>query len=139
MEYISLTGNANAYPGVTECVDGVGGGGTRYDCLGGDEESERSTFTYVSYASPRLDSGIQQSSNEDALTLWEDEDEVGRASLAERLDLCCMRAMKPGMLSLDEGVGWTYTLLFVYNSFTPLPLLVCRIVLYSPSSSSLKS
>ena len=109
IEYISLTGNANAYPGATECIEGVGGGGTRYDCLGGDDESERSTFTYVSYASPRLDSGIQQRSNEDALTLREDEDEVGRASLAERLDLCCMRAMKPGMLSLDEGVGWTYT------------------------------
>ena len=22
---------------------------------------------------------------------------------------CCMRAMKPGILSLDEGVGWIYT------------------------------
>ena len=107
MEYISLTGSANAYPGATECVDGVGGGGTRYDCLGGDDESERSTLTYVSYASPRLDSGIQQRSSDEALMLRADDDEAGRASAAARLERCCMRAMNPGMLSLDEGVGWT--------------------------------
>jgi hypothetical protein len=104
-EYISLTGSAKAYPGVTACVDGVGGGGTRYDCLGGEEESDRSTLTYVSYASPRLDSGIQQRSNEDALTLRVEEDEVGRTSLPERLVFCCIRAMNPGILSLDEGEG----------------------------------
>jgi len=32
-----------------------------------------------------------------------------------------------------------HTLLLVYSSFTPFPLLVWRIVLYSPSSSSLRS
>jgi hypothetical protein len=31
------------------------------------------------------------------------------------------------------------TLLLVYSSFTPLPLSVCLMVLYSPSSSSLRS
>ena len=81
----------------------MGGGGTRYDCLGGDDESDRSTFTYVSYASPRFDSGIQARSSDDAFTLRADEDEVGRASLAVRLDFCCTKATKPGMLSFEEG------------------------------------
>lgn len=31
------------------------------------------------------------------------------------------------------------TLLLVYSNFTPLPVSVCLIVLYSPSSSSLTS
>lgn len=104
-EYISLTGNAKAYPGVPACVEGVGGGGTRYDCLGGEEESDRSTFTYVSYASPRFDSGSQQRSRDEALALRAEEDEVGRASLTALFGFCCMRATKPGMLSLDEGEG----------------------------------
>jgi hypothetical protein len=47
-EYTSLTGMANAYPGVPLCDDVVGGGGTRYDVVGGDDESDRSTLTYVS-------------------------------------------------------------------------------------------
>jgi len=104
-EYISLTGMANAYPGVPACVDGVGGGGTRYDCRGGDDESDRSTLTYVSYASPRFDSGIQARSSDDAFTLRAEEEEVGRASLTVRLDFCWTRATKPGILSLEEGEG----------------------------------
>lgn len=85
-----------------------------------------------------------------------DPEEVGRASLGGAGPFCCTRAMKPGMLSFAEGVGWTYTyvmligreltlrsfrptLLFEYSSFTPRPLLECRMVLYSPSSSSLTS
>lgn len=91
------------------CEEVVGGGGTRYEILGGEDESERSTFTYVSYASPRADSGIQASSSDEELTLFEDEDEVGRASLVFLGDFCCISAMKPGMLSLAEGEGWTYT------------------------------
>jgi hypothetical protein len=33
-----------------------------------------------------------------------EEEVVGRASDAGVF--CCMRAMKPGMLSFEEGVGW---------------------------------
>lgn len=33
-----------------------------------------------------------------------EEEDRGRESAGS---FCCMRAMKPGMLSLDEGVGWT--------------------------------
>jgi hypothetical protein len=31
----------------------------------------------------------------------------GRASFGAGGDFCCMRAIKPGMLSFAEGVGWT--------------------------------
>ena len=47
-------------------------------CLGGDEASERSTFTYMSYASPRDDSGTQARRKDEALELLVDEEEVGR-------------------------------------------------------------
>ena len=66
-EYISLTGTANAYvPAAFPCEVVLGGGGTRYDCFGGEEESDRSTLTYVSYASPSADSGIQARRSEEA-------------------------------------------------------------------------
>lgn len=38
-----------------------------------------------------------------------EEEEVGRASLGADRDFCCTRAMNPGMLSLAEGEGCTYT------------------------------
>ena len=34
---------------------------------------------------------------------------MGRASLVFLGDFCWISAMKPGMLSLAEGEGWTYT------------------------------
>lgn len=84
-----------------------GGGGTRYDCLGGDDESERSTLTYVSYASPREDSGIHARSRLGACMLLAEAEVEGRASFGSGGDFCCMRAIKPAMLSFAEGVGWT--------------------------------
>ena len=56
----------------------VGGCGTNGVCLGGDEASERSTFAYVSYASPRDDSGTQARRKDAAFELLVDEEEVGR-------------------------------------------------------------
>ena len=47
----------------------VGGWGTRNVCRGGDEDSERSTLTYASYASPNDASGSQAKRYEDA---WKD-------------------------------------------------------------------
>ena len=78
----------------------VGGGGTRGVCLGGEEDSVRSTLRYVSSESPREDSGSQARRKEEAL-----EEEVGRSAASAGEDFCCIRAMKPGILSLDEGVG----------------------------------
>lgn len=73
--------------------------------MGGEDASDSSTFTYDSYASPREDSGSHARRIEAALALIEEvEDEVrGRNSPAGVF--CCMRAMKPGMLSFEEGVG----------------------------------
>jgi len=70
----------------------VGGGGTRYDCLGGDSPSERSTFTYMSKASPRECSGSHAKRSEAAALDFEvvEEDEVGRESGA---GFCWRRAM----------------------------------------------
>lgn len=122
----------------------------------------------MSKASPREDSGTHARRREvDSMLGFAavDEEERGRSSEVvedERTasgggaGFCWMRAMKPGMLSFADGVGWTYTysqravsnggagngviiltLLFENNNLTPFPVLVCRIVLYSPSSSSL--
>lgn len=69
----------------------VGGGGTRYDCLGGDSPSVRSTFTYVFRASPRDDSGSHARSKEAAaLDFASLEEDVGRESGG---GFCCNRAM----------------------------------------------
>lgn len=107
-ENTSLTGTAKAYvPIALPCVVVVGGGGTRYFCLGGESESERSTLTYVSYASPREDSGTHESRSEEEAIVFEDEEELGRFELVCAGDFCCMRAMKPGILSLADGDGWT--------------------------------
>lgn len=75
-----------------ECVVVVGGGGTRYDCLGGESPSLRSTFTYVFKASPREDSGNQARRSEAAvLSLASlDEEDVGRESGGI---FCCSKAM----------------------------------------------
>lgn len=83
----------------------VGGDGTRYVCFGGEDESERSTLTYVSYASPSEDSGTHARRREEALVLRVDDELVGRASLGAGVDFCCMRAMNPGMLSFADGDG----------------------------------
>ncbi len=83
----------------------VGGGGTRYDCLGGESPSARSTFTYVSRASPRECSGSHARSRDAAVLVFaevEDEEDVGRESGA---GFCCRRAMYPGILSFADGVG----------------------------------
>lgn len=75
-----------------ESVVLVGGGGTRYDCLGGESPSERSTLTYVFRASPREDSGSHAKRSEAEvldLELVEEED-VGRESGA---GFCCSKAM----------------------------------------------
>ena len=99
-------GTAKAYdPMVLACVVVVGGGGTRCVCLGGESESERSTLTYVSYASPRDDSGTHASRSEEELIVLEDEEDVGRFALDCGDGFCCIRATNPGMLSLEEGVG----------------------------------
>jgi hypothetical protein len=99
-EKISLTGTAKAYVPMAELwVVVVGGGGTRYDCFGGDDESERSTFTYVSYESPKEDSGSQARSRFEAATLRAELEEVGRASLGGTGAFCCTKAMNPGILS----------------------------------------
>ena len=41
--------------------------------------------------------------------LFADDDELGRVSFVFFGDFCCTSAMKPGILSLAEGEGWTYT------------------------------
>lgn len=106
-EYISLTGTAKAYAPVAPWALVVGGGGTRYVCLGGEDESERSTLTYVSYASPREDSGTHARRRDDAWTFRVEDELVGRASVVVDAAFCCIRAMKPGMLSFADGVGCT--------------------------------
>lgn len=75
--------------------------------FGGEDASESSTFTYESNASPNEDSGSQASKYDVARSDFEEVEEVvgGRASVVGLF--CCMRAIKPGMLSLDEGVGCT--------------------------------
>lgn len=85
----------------------VGGWGTRGVFLGGEEASESSTLTYESKASPSEDSGSQASRYDVARSALEEPEALvpGRASVAGVF--CCMRAMKPGMLSLEEGVGCT--------------------------------
>jgi len=75
-----------------DCVV-VGGGGTRYDCFGGESPSERSTFTYMSLASPRECSGSQARRREAALlafVLVVEEEVVG---LSVGMGFCCSRAM----------------------------------------------
>jgi hypothetical protein len=75
-----------------ECVVVVGGGGTRYDCFGGESPSERSTLTYGSRASPRECSGSQARRREAAVFERADveEEDVGRESGG---GFCCRRAM----------------------------------------------
>jgi hypothetical protein len=70
----------------------VGGGGTRYDCFGGESPSERSTFTYVSRASPRECSGSQARRSDAAMFAFEveEEEDVGRD---EGAGFCCRSAM----------------------------------------------
>jgi hypothetical protein len=60
----------------------VGGGGTRYDCFGGESPSESSTLTYRSLASPRECSGSQARRREDERRDFEvlESEEVGRDS-----------------------------------------------------------
>lgn len=72
--------------------------------MGGEEESERSTLTYVSYASPSEASGTQARRSDAASVLvvvvrGVDEDVLGA--------FCWINAMNPAMLSLEEGDGWT--------------------------------
>lgn len=73
-------------------MDVIGGGGTRYDCLGGLSPSERSTFTYVFSASPNEDSGSHARRSEAAFFDFAEveEDDVGRESGA---GFCWRRAM----------------------------------------------
>lgn len=83
----------------------MGGGGTRYVCLGGESPSDRSTFTYMSFESPRECSGSHANRRESADLDLEvvDEEVVGRELGA---GFCCKSAMYPGILSFAEGVGW---------------------------------
>lgn len=78
-----------------EWVVVVGGGGTKYDCLGGESPSERSTFTYVSKASPKECSGSQARRSEAAVFAFEsdavEEEVVGRSS--EGTGFCWRSAM----------------------------------------------
>lgn len=87
-----------------EWVVVVGGGGTRYDCFGGESPSARSTFTYVFKESPRDDSGSHARSKEAEVLdfAFLEEDDVGRESGGS---FCCNRAMYPGILSFADGVG----------------------------------
>ena len=85
----------------------MGGWGTRGVFLGGEEESERSTFAYVSCASPKDDSGTQARRKDAALKLRAEDDVLGRSSGTALEGFCWTRAMKPGMLSFEEGVGCT--------------------------------
>ena len=70
----------------------VGGGGTRYDCFGGESPSARSTFTYVLRVSPREDSGSQARRRDAAVLAFAEveEEEVWQESGA---GFCCSRAM----------------------------------------------
>lgn len=71
----------------------VGGGGTRYDCRGGESPSERSTFTYVLRASPNEDSGSHARRREEAALFRAsavEEEDVGRELGA---GFCCRRAI----------------------------------------------
>ena len=65
----------------------------------------------MSRAEPREDSGVQVRSRLEAEIVREEEEpaEVGRVGLEteSREGFCWTRAMKPGMLSLADGVGWT--------------------------------
>lgn len=85
---MSLTGIANAYVPTELLWDVVGRGGTRYDCLGGDEASLRSTLTYVSYASPNEASGTQASRREEASRFLDDEPDDMRTSSVVVADFC---------------------------------------------------
>lgn len=75
-----------------ECAVIVGGGGTRYDCFGGESPSDRSTFTYISRASPREFSGSHASRREAAVLVLEgvEEEDGGRESGA---GFCWRRAI----------------------------------------------
>lgn len=83
----------------------VGGGGTRYDCRGGESPSERSTFTYVFRASPSVDSGSHARRREEAALFRASAVEAEDVGLDPGTDFCCRRAIYPGTLSFAEGVG----------------------------------
>jgi len=82
----------------------VGGGGTRYDCFGGESPSDSSTLTYIPCTSPRECSGSHARSRDDEAGVFEflEDEEVGRERGGS---FCCSRAMYPGILSFAEGVG----------------------------------
>lgn len=58
---------------------------------------------YASSESPRDDSGSQARRYDVAFEALAEEEDRGRESVVG--SFCWMRAMKPGMLSLDDGVG----------------------------------
>ena len=64
---------------------------------------------YVSRESPREFSGTHARRNEEALRDLdlEEEEVVGRSEASGAGVLCCISAMKPGILSFEEGVGCT--------------------------------
>lgn len=72
--------------------------------MGGDEASESSTLMYASSESPREDSGSQARRYEVAFEVLAEEEDRGRESAGS---FCWMRAMKPGILSFDDGEGCT--------------------------------
>lgn len=63
----------------------------------------------------------------------------GSARAMERGTAPCGRMREALGQALVRVSSEQPTLLLLYRSFTPLPVLVCRMVLYSPSSSSLMS
>lgn len=52
-------------------------------------------------------SGTQANRKEEAFEDLFEEAEEGRSEASPPEGFSCIRAMKPGMLSLAEGVGWT--------------------------------
>ena len=87
------------------CTVVVGGRGTSGVCLGGEDASDKSTLVYASNTSPSEFSGTQAKRNEEALTDALDEEEVGRSPGAVAVGFCCTSAMKPAILSFEDGVG----------------------------------
>lgn len=74
--------------------------------MGGELASDKSTLTYTSLASPRLDSG-NQASRRDADAAEFELVEVAVAGREPGRVFCWRRAMNPGILSFAEAVGCT--------------------------------
>ena len=82
----------------------VGGAGISVAFVDGASPSDDSTLRYASRNSPMECSGTHASKYEEALKDLLEPDELGLSALGE-VGFSCIKAMKPAMLSLEEGEG----------------------------------